>query len=91
MKESGQAVMANGKELNDEALTGASWDFKLGSWVKVRNIRNNREVVLQITDRGPARRLYRKNRRLDVSLESAERLGFVKNGLAIVTVEKVGG
>ena len=85
--ESGQCTMANGKELDDEEYTFASWDFRFGEKAKITNIRNNRSVVAVCTDRGPAKRLYRKGRKIDVSLACAKSLGFVKEGLAQVKVE----
>ena len=90
IKESGQCTMACGKELVDYGRNiAASWDFPLNSRVRVKC--GNREVICEVLDRGPSKRLYKKGRRLDLNLQAAERLGFIKDGLALVTVEKVGG
>ena len=89
LAESGQYTMANGKELDDEEYTFASWDFRFGERAKITNIRNNRSVVAVCTDRGPAKRFYRKGRKIDVSLACAKSLGFIKEGLAQVKVEVV--
>ena len=87
LREGTSGIMANGKALNDNEYTFASWDYRFGTKVKIRNLRNNREIVAVCTDRGPAKRLYHKGRKLDVSLACAKSLGFVKEGLAKVEVQ----
>lgn len=90
IKESGQCVMANGRELQDEGqYLAASWDFKLNSYIRVKNLHNGREIVAKVGDRGPAKRLYKRGRRLDLNLAAARALGFVKQGLAKVEVTEV--
>ena len=89
VKESGQCKMANGKELNDEALTAASWDFDFGTKLRIKC--NGRQVVVCVTDRGPSKRLYKRGRRIDLSLAAARALHIIKSGVAVITVERVGG
>ena len=84
LKESGQYRMSNGKLLDDSKATAASWDFPLGSRIKIK--RGDREIVVCITDRGPSKRLYRAGRRLDVSLAAAKALGMVEKGICKVEV-----
>jgi len=75
--------MANGKNFDPTQLTAASNKLSLGVWVRVRNLRNKKSVIVQITDR-----MHPKNKRLiDVSKAAAQKLGFVSRGLAKVTVE----
>ena len=77
--------MANGKIFDPTQLTAACNKLSLGVWVRVRNLRNNKSVIVQITDR-----MHPKNKRLiDVSKAAAQKLGFVGRGLAKVTVEVV--
>ncbi len=47
------------------------------------NVANNKSEVVTINDRGP----YIKGRIIDVTIGTAEKLGFVKNGVVAVKVE----
>jgi rare lipoprotein A len=49
----------------------------------VRNIENNRSVVVRINDRGP----FKDDRVIDVSLEAAKQLGLIPHGTAPVELE----
>jgi rare lipoprotein A len=79
------ALMANGKPLNDAALTCAMWDVPFGTRVLVRS--GDRSVVCVVTDRGPAKRLVRSGRVIDLSKATFQRLGDLRAGLVPVTVE----
>jgi rare lipoprotein A len=90
LAESGQCTMANGKELVDENFTAAMWGVPLGSRYRVTRLdRPDLSTTITITDRGPAKRLVAKGRRLDVSLATAKALGMVKKGVCKVEVEKI--
>lgn len=73
--------MANGQRFDRRKLTAASWDFPLGTVLRVVNVKNGESVVVTITDRGPNHRL---NRILDLSEAAAQRIGYVEEGLASV-------
>jgi rare lipoprotein A len=78
-------LMANGQKFDQTKLTAACNVLSLGTWVKVSNLRNKKNVIVQITDR-----MHPKNKRLiDVSKAAAKKLGFVSRGLAKVVVEVV--
>lgn len=74
---------ASGEIFDSRKLTAAHRNFPLGSIVSVKNLENNKEVVLKINDRGP----YVKTRIIDVSEYAAEVLGFKQKGLAKVQVK----
>ena len=77
--------MANGAKYDWHKYTAAANKIPLGTWVRVRNLSNKKNVIVQITDR-----MSRKNKRLiDVSKASAIKLGFVEKGLAKVRVEVI--
>lgn len=57
--------MANCQPFNPDALTCASWFYPLGTRLHVRC--NDRAVSVVVTDRGPARRLVRAGRVIDLS------------------------
>lgn len=78
---------ASGETFDKEELTAAHRTLPFGSYVRVRNLRNQREVVVRITDRGP----FRRGRIIDLSEEAARRLGIRHGGLAHVELEVVPG
>jgi rare lipoprotein A len=73
--------MANGQRFDRRKLTAASWDFPLGTTVRVVNMENGSSVVVTITDRGPNHRLHRI---LDLSEAAATNLDYVNIGLTRV-------
>lgn len=88
-REGTSGIMANGKELKDDMLICASWDYAFGTRLLVRNLANNRTVEVVVSDRGPAKRLYRKGRRIDLSLRAFRAIADSKQGIIQVSVEEV--
>ena len=78
--------MANGQRFNPDKLTGASWFFDFGTKVVVTH--RNRSVVVEITDRGPAKRLVNEGRKIDLSRAAFAKLANPDLGLIDVTVKK---
>jgi len=76
---------ASGLPFDPGAMTAACWHLPLGSRARVTH--GERSVVVKITDRGPARRLYREGRVIDLSEAAFARLAPVSLGLIAVTVE----
>ncbi len=77
---------ATGSIYNSAKLTAACNVLPLGTWVKVTNVRNERSVIVEITDR-----MHPKNKRLiDLTKTAAQKLGYVSAGLAKVKVEVLG-
>lgn len=89
LREGTSGVMANGRALDDEKCTAASWDYRFGTKLRVRNIRNDREVVVTVTDKGPAKRLYRQGRKIDLSKAAMEAIGGIRQGIVTVEVTKI--
>ena len=79
-------LMANGHRFNPDRLTAASWFYALGTKVVVTC--DNRSVVVEITDRGPAKRLVQEGRTIDLSRAAFAKLAPPSVGLIDVTVEK---
>jgi rare lipoprotein A len=71
---------ASGMKTKPEELTAAHRSLPFGSKLKVQHLKNGREVVVTITDRGP----FKKGRVIDVSVPAAEALGIVDQGVAPV-------
>jgi len=67
------------------AMTAASPDLPLPSYVKVTNLKNNKHVIVRVNDRGP----FHKNRLIDLSYTAAKRLDMLDKGTAPVRVEAI--
>ena len=78
---------ASGKPLKDTEYTAAHRTLKFGTKVRVTNTRNDKSIVVTITDRGP----FIKGRVIDLTVAGAKALGFHSRGLAVVKVEVVKG
>src|SRR6267154_2095513 len=77
-------LMANGQCFDPDKFTAASWFYDLGTKVVVTH--DNRSVIVEITDRGPAKRLARAGRKIDLSRTAFERLADPEVGLIDVTL-----
>jgi len=78
--------MANGQPFNPDKLTAASWFFDLDTRVVVTHA--NRSVVVEITDRGPAKHLVNEGRKIDLSRAAFVKLAAPDLGLIDVTIKK---
>lgn len=74
---------ASGEIFSSQKLTAANNFLKLGTRVKVTNLKNKNSVIVLINDR-----MARHNKRLiDLSEFAAKQLGFYGHGLCKVRVE----
>ena len=78
--------MANGQPFDPDKLTAASWFYDLGTKVVVTH--ENRSVIVEITDRGPARLLVREGRKIDLSRAAFAKLADPDLGLIDVTIRR---
>lgn len=76
---------SSGEAYDMYAMTAAHRTLPLPSYVRVRNLQNNRTVVVRVNDRGP----FLHNRLIDLSYAAAVKLNILGNGTAIVEVEAV--
>ncbi|WP_113959469.1 septal ring lytic transglycosylase RlpA family protein [Roseimicrobium gellanilyticum] len=72
---------ASGERYDQNSLTAAHRTLPMGTRVKVKNLRNGREVVVRINNRGP----YVKGRIIDLSSRAAKDLRMT--GAGVVPVE----
>ncbi|MBI4708212.1 MAG: septal ring lytic transglycosylase RlpA family protein [Candidatus Omnitrophica bacterium] len=79
--------MANGQIFNDNALTCASWDYKFGTRLLVKNIDNGKKVVVIVTDRGPSKKLAKKGRIIDLSKGAFSKISNLKSGIISIEIE----
>jgi rare lipoprotein A len=77
---------ASGERFSNASYTAASKELPLGSRVKVTNLKNNRSVVVRVTDRGP----YVKGRSIDLSRRAAEDIGMITIGVTKVNIIPLG-
>jgi rare lipoprotein A len=74
---------ASGERYDMHDLTAAHPKLKMGTRVRVTNVRNGRQVVVRINDRGP----YHGGRIIDLSYEAARKLDMIGAGVVPVKVE----
>lgn len=74
---------ASGTLYRKDSLTAAHRTLPLGTIVKVTNLENDLEVVVEVNDRGP----YAKKRILDLSRSAAKALKMMDDGTVEVRLE----
>jgi rare lipoprotein A len=74
---------ASGEPFDMRDFTAAHPSLKLGTFVKVTNLRNGKAVVVRINDRGPVV----DGRIIDLSYNAARALGFKERGLQTVRLD----
>ena len=67
------------------AMTAAHTSLPLPTYVKVRNLRNDKSVVVRVNDRGP----FLHNRIIDLSYAAALKLDMVRDGTSLVEVTAI--
>ncbi|BAT72127.1 rare lipoprotein A [Thermosulfidibacter takaii ABI70S6] len=77
---------ASGERFNMYSLTAAHKTLPLGTYVKVKNLKNGRAVVVKINDRGP----FVRGRIIDLSYAAAKKLGMIKDGVVPVEITVIG-
>ena len=67
------------------AMTAAHKTLPLPTYVKVRNLRNDKTIVVRVNDRGP----FVHNRIIDLSYAAALKLDMVRDGTSLVEVTAI--
>ena len=78
---------ASGSVFRQGELTAAHRSWRFGTKVRVTNLRNGRDVVVTITDRGP----YVRGRSLDLSVGAARAIGATGSGVVSVRLDPMCG
>lgn len=68
------------------AMTAAHKTLPLPTYVRVRNLKNNRSIVVRVNDRGP----FIDNRLIDLSYSAAQKLDMIREGTTLVEVTAIG-
>lgn len=76
---------ASGERFNMHDHTAAHMSLPLGTVAKVTNLKNGKETIVKINDRGP----YKKGRIIDLSHAAAKSVGMLKGGTAKVKVTTI--
>jgi len=67
------------------AMTAAHKTLPLPTYVRVRNLRNDKSVIVRVNDRGP----FVDNRIIDLSYSAALRLDMIQDGTCLVEIEAI--
>jgi rare lipoprotein A len=67
------------------AMTAAHKTLPLPTYVRVRNLRNNKVIVVRVNDRGP----FVHNRIIDLSYSAALKLNMIRDGTGLVEVTAI--
>lgn len=78
-------LTSNGETFNMYAMSAAHKSLPLPTMVRVTNLDNGKRVIVRVNDRGP----FHDDRLIDLSYETALKLGFADKGTAPVVVEAV--
>lgn len=77
---------ASGELFDMHKKSAAHKTLPLGTYVKVLNLSNNKEIVVRISDRGP----FVKGRVIDLSYAAAKEIGLVGPGVSKVRIIALG-
>jgi rare lipoprotein A len=80
-------LMANGRPFNPDAMTAASWNYPLGS--RLRLSYGSKSVVVEVTDRGGARAFLQFGKVVDLSHAAFARLEKPEVGTIRVRIARV--
>ena len=78
------AKTSSGIRLHHDSLVCAHRTYPFGTKLLVRNLTNDKEVIVTVVDRGP----YRKGRIIDLTYAAAEQLGMITKGVVAVEVSE---
>ena len=76
---------ASGEPYDMYAMTAAHPILPIPSYARVTNVRNGKQVVVRINDRGP----FHSSRVIDLSYAAANRLGLIGSGSGEVEVDAI--
>lgn len=76
---------SDGSRYHRDSMTCAHKTYPFGTLLLVRNPKNDKTVIVKVTDRGP----HTRNRLIDLSYSAAKELDIVRAGIAKVVVTKI--
>jgi rare lipoprotein A len=78
----GSGQTAKGEVSRPSEFTAAHRTLPFGTKVLVTNVRNGRNVVVRINDRGP----FKRDRIIDLSRAAARELDMIDKGIATISI-----
>lgn len=76
---------SSGEPYDMFAMTAASPDLPIPSFVEVTNLQNGRKIIVKVNDRGP----FHEGRVMDLSYVAAKKLGMLGHGTAFVRITAI--
>ncbi|WP_372831268.1 septal ring lytic transglycosylase RlpA family protein [Pontibacterium sp.] len=76
---------SNGEKYDMYAMTAAHKSLPIPTYVRVTNLKNGRQVIVRVNDRGP----FHQGRIIDLSYAAASKLDMLRSGTAQVEVEAI--
>ncbi|HLB30727.1 MAG TPA: septal ring lytic transglycosylase RlpA family protein [Gammaproteobacteria bacterium] len=76
---------SSGEPYDMYAMTAAHKSLPLPTYVSVTNLRNGKNIVVRVNDRGP----FHENRIIDLSYAAASRLDILRGGTGLVEVSAI--
>lgn len=76
---------ASGERLDNDSLTCAHKTQPFGTYLKVINLSNQKEVVVRVNDRGP----FTRGRIIDLTQRAAKELDIIRFGTGQVSIEMI--
>lgn len=76
---------SNGERYDVAKMTAAHPTLPLPTYLKVTNLKNGKQVIVKVNDRGP----FAKGRLLDLSYAAAKKLGMTGHGTTLVKVAAI--
>lgn len=78
--------LTSNREVYDmHKMTAAHKTLPLPTYVRVRNLRNDKSIIVRVNDRGP----FVHNRIIDLSYAAAAKLDMIKDGTSLVEVTAI--
>lgn len=78
---------ANGEVFDDSRKTCAIWGVPFNSVIEITNLENQKSVTVRVNDRGPARRLLKRGRKIDLTMAAFREIADLDQGLAKVRLK----
>lgn len=77
---------ANMERFSDKKHTCAAWHLPFNTMLRVTNLSNGKSVIVRVNDRGPAKRLVRKGRIIDLTKAAFLKIADPGDGLIPIKV-----
>lgn len=74
--------MSNGEKYDPKVFTCAHRTAPMNSYLRVKNLKNDKEVIVKVTDRGP----YGKSLIIDLSYSAAQEIDMIRQGIGMVEI-----